>query len=189
MRASYDRSLAAIANGTLFPPVPDANTFINLNLSSRPSFFGCDPKNFSSSHPVPPLIVYVPNAPYTAYSNVSTFTPSYTDAQRNDIIRNGFDSATQGNGTLDAQWPVCVACAVVSRSLSRAGTAAPQACVECFERYCWNGTLDDTDRGVYEPTFKIGDGRSSALSAGMREVVSRQWVLVAVGVVGMVLAV
>ncbi|KAK3394349.1 lysophospholipase [Podospora didyma] len=166
LRASYDRQFSSIANGTLFPPVPDASTFINLNLNSRPAFFGCDVKNFSlsGSQSAPPLVVYIPNAPYTAFSNVSTFDPSYTDAERNDIIRNGFDSATQGNGTLDAQWPTCVACAVLSRSLARTGTAVPSACADCFSRYCWNGTLDSVDKGPYKPTFKIRDGTTKAQS-------------------------
>ncbi|KAK1757381.1 lysophospholipase [Echria macrotheca] len=186
MRATYDRSLSKIANGTLFPPVPDANTFINLGLNQRPTFFGCDPANFSISdkkQTVPPLIVYIPNAPYTAFSNVSTFTPSYSDAQRNDIIRNGFDSATQGNGTLDDKWTVCVACAVLSRSLWRTGTPIPAPCAECFGRYCWNGTVDDVDRGPYLPTFKIGNGTTAANgAAGM----VRSPGMGMVGVVGLV---
>lgn len=167
LRATYDRSLSPIANGTLFPPVPDANTFINLGLNSRPTFFGCNPSNFSlkPSQSVPPLLVYIPNAPYTAHSNVSTFDPSYTNDERNAIIRNGFDAATQGNGTLDAQWPVCVACAVLSRSLWRSGTPVPAACNDCFSRYCWNGTLDTADRGEYLPAFKIGNGTSAVNSS------------------------
>ncbi|KAK3693592.1 lysophospholipase [Podospora appendiculata] len=171
LRASYERSFGTIANGTLFPPVPDANTFINLNLNGRPSFFGCDVANFTlrAGQTAPPLLVYIPNAPYTAMSNVSTFTSSYPDAQRNDIIRNGWDSATQGNGTLDAQWPTCVACAALSRSFSRTGTAVPKACADCFSSYCWNGTIDNTDHGVFEPTFKITNMTTAeATSSGTR---------------------
>ncbi|KAK3945407.1 lysophospholipase catalytic domain-containing protein [Diplogelasinospora grovesii] len=163
MRATYDRSLSPIANGTLFPPVPDANTFINLGLNNRPTFFGCDPNNFTlkDGQRAPPLVVYVPNAPYTAMSNVSTFTLEYSDAQRNDIIQNGLNAGSQGNSTLDAQWPTCVACAILNRSLGRTGTAIPQACKDCFERYCWNGTLDDVDKGPYRPTFKIANGTTT----------------------------
>jgi lysophospholipase len=175
LRASYDRSQSAIANGTLFPPVPDDKTFIALGLNNRPTFFGCDPANFSLSgdRHLPPLLIYLPNAPYTAMSNVTTFTPSYTRAERDAIIRNGYNAATQGNATaaLDAQWPACVACAVLSRSLHRTGTAVPSVCSDCFERYCWNGTTvaaSAAAAGEYEPTFKIrneGPGSEDKASA------------------------
>lgn len=158
LRATYDRVAQPIANGTLFPAVPDANTFINLGLNRRPAFFGCDASNFSlsGSQRPPPLVVYLPNAPYVARSNVSTFDPDYETAQRDAIIQNGYDSATQGNATLDARWPACVACAILSRSMARSGEPAPQACAECFQRYCWNGTLD-TRETSYEPNFIIGN--------------------------------
>lgn len=166
LRATYERSLAPIANGTLFPPVPDANTFINLGLNNRPTFFGCNASNFTNlaqGQVVPPLIVYVPNAPYTTTSNVTTFTPDYPDNQRNDIITNGFNAATQGNGTLDSAWPACVACAALSRSFARTGTEVPSACQDCFTRYCWNGTLSSEEPvGVYAPTLKIGNQSTSS---------------------------
>lgn len=157
LRATYDRThLSSMANGTVFPPVPDANTFINKNLSSRPSFFGCDAANFTTSS-IPPLVVYIPNAPYTAFSNVSTFEPSYPLSQRDEIILNGYNGATQGNGSLDSQWPACVGCAVISRSLWRTGTAVPQVCRDCFSRYCWDGSLDTADIPAdYQPGLKIG---------------------------------
>lgn len=159
LRATYDRSLSPIANGTGFPPVPDANTFINLGLNYRPTFFGCDASNFTNDNSsLPPLIVYIPNAPYTTLSNVSTFDPSYSNDQRNDIILNALNGATQGNGTLDAQWQTCVSCAVLSRSLHRTGTDVPSECTDCFKRYCWDGKLDTAAiKGDYEPAFKIGD--------------------------------
>ncbi|OTA68519.1 lysophospholipase catalytic domain-containing protein [Hypoxylon sp. EC38] len=154
LRATYDRSRTDIANGTAFPAVPSAETFINLGLNQRPTFFGCNTSEFSSStsRHVPPLIVYVPNAPYTAHSNVSTFDPSYSDDERNSIIKNGFNVATMGNGTVDAEWPACVACAVLSRSLERTSTQVSATCQRCFARYCWNGTVDDTPVGSYEPS-------------------------------------
>lgn len=172
LRASYDRSAGDIANGTLFPPVPDANTFVNLGLNNRPTFFGCDASNFTIADPasqaVPPLIVYIPNAPYNVESNVSTFTDSYADDLRNAIILNGLNVATQGNGTVDAEWPACVACAVLSRSFNRTGTAVPDQCASCFERYCWNGTLDTSEPGPYEPAYKLDKDEISVLSAGAR---------------------
>ncbi|KAK4043717.1 lysophospholipase catalytic domain-containing protein [Parachaetomium inaequale] len=196
LRATFDRTHGAIANGTLFPPVPDDKTFISLGLNNRPTFFGCDASNFtlSNSQTVPPLVVYLPNAPYTAMSNVTTFTPSYSLPERDGIIRNGYDAATQGNGTLDAQWTTCVACAVMSRSWTRTGTAVPAACATCFERYCWNGTTAGASVAVvgggggaeYAPTFKIGDGVSGGESAGVRVVVGRSATALVVGLVAAV---
>jgi lysophospholipase len=165
LRATYDRSQTPIANATSFPPVPDVNTMINLGLNLRPTFFGCNASNFSSASP-PPLIVYIPNAPYTALSNVSTFDPSYPASQRDEIIRNAYDGATQGNGTLDQSWPACVACAALSRGFSRTGTVPPAACVACFARYCWNGTLDQREVTSYQPGYIIGQGKT-AESAGV----------------------
>jgi lysophospholipase len=138
--ATYERSLnAIIENGTAFPAIPDQNTFVNLGLNSRPTFFGC---NASNTTGLAPLIVYIPNGPYITQSNVSTFDDAYNNTQRNFIIKNGYDAATLGNGTLDRQWPVCVACAVLSRSFFKTGTNVPSACTACFLRYCWNGTTN-----------------------------------------------
>ncbi|KAH6672509.1 lysophospholipase catalytic domain-containing protein [Halenospora varia] len=161
--ATYQRSLnATIENGTAFPAIPDQNTFVNLGLNTRPTFFGCNASNMTGDAP---LIVYVPNAPYIYHSNVSTFDPSYNNTERNAIIQNGFDVATMGNGTLDSQWPTCMACAVLSRSLTRTGTAVPAACQTCFTRYCWNGTVASQTPGVYEPGFKLAEIKVSAASS------------------------
>ncbi|KAH8199363.1 hypothetical protein TruAng_006495 [Truncatella angustata] len=159
LRATYERSLSPIANSTLFPAIPDAETFINMGLNKRPTFFGCDTTNFtlSKDQSPPPLIVYIPNAPYVAASNVSTFDPSYKTGQRDAIILNGYNAATQGNGTLDSEWRVCVGCAMVLRSMDRAQEQLPGACASCFRRYCWNGTLDHRPVTAYEPGYIIGN--------------------------------
>ncbi|KAI1209692.1 lysophospholipase catalytic domain-containing protein [Annulohypoxylon truncatum] len=166
LRATYDRSKTDIANGTAFPAVPDAETFINLELNKRPTFFGCNTSEFANASHIPPLIVYVPNAPYTTSSNVSTFDPSYSDEQRNSIIKNGFNVATMGNGTVDSEWTACVACAVLSRSLERTGTTVSATCQRCFSRYCWNGTTDSTPVSSYEPAPILQfDAQSLGISA------------------------
>lgn len=162
--ATYQRSLNnTIQNNTAFPSIPDANTFVNLGLNTRPTFFGCNASNMTGDSP---LIVYIPNAPYVFHSNVSTFDPSYDRADKIAIIENGYDVATMGNGTLDKEWPTCMACAVLSRSLMRTGTAVPAACNTCFDRYCWNGTTDSSTPGNYTPAFKIAE-LSAASSMGV----------------------
>lgn len=178
LRATYERSLSTqMSNGTLFPPVPDDHTFVNLGLNNHPTFFGCDVSNFSlaAGQTAPPLLVYLPNAPYTTESNVSTFDPSYSIPQRNDIIKNGLNAGSQANGTLDSEWPACVACAALSRSLTRTGTAVPSGCQACFQRYCWNGTVDTTDRGAYEPAFKVGDQTTASSSAAATVALDKLW--------------
>lgn len=148
--ATYERTFLPISNGTSFPSIPDQNTFVNLGLNIRPTFFGCNADNTSSQTP---LIVYLPNTLYSYLSNVSTYTLEYTDSERNYIINNGWDVATRGNGSLDSKWPTCVGCAILSRSLNRTGTAVPEVCTQCFETYCWNGTTNSTTPSYFEPTY------------------------------------
>jgi hypothetical protein len=107
--ATYERSINAtgIENGTAFPHIPDQNTFVNLGLNKRPTFFGCNSGNMSGPSP---LIVYLPNSPYIYNSNVTTFDPSYNNTERNAIVQNGYDVATMANGTTDSQWPTCGLC-------------------------------------------------------------------------------
>ncbi|CAD6448254.1 55ff87e9-d5ce-433a-ba09-a7312001b0ba [Sclerotinia trifoliorum] len=148
--ATWERSQnETIANGTAFPSVPGQNTFVNLGLNKRPSFFGCDPSNSTGQTP---LIVYIPNAPYIYHSNVSTFDPEYTNKERNLIIRNGYEVATMANGTIDPDWPTCLGCAIISRSLHKTNTSVPDACTTCFNKYCWNGTLN-TSEVNYDPAY------------------------------------
>ncbi|KAL1959676.1 hypothetical protein VTO42DRAFT_1262 [Malbranchea cinnamomea] len=154
--ATYQRSLnsTGIANGTAFPAIPDQNTFVNLGLNNRPTFFGCDSSNMTGPSP---LVVYIPNAPYVAWSNVSTFTLAYPEDQRNHIIQNGYEVATMGNATRDEDWPTCVGCAILSRSFERTGTNVPDACRQCFDRYCWDGTVNSTAPAPYSPDMILAE--------------------------------
>lgn len=146
--ATYERSRNKISNGTSFPAVPDINTFLNLGLNARPTFFGCNSSNTTGPTP---LVVYIPNAPYVYLSNVSTFDPAYNNSERDAIVANGYAVATLGNGTVDSQWPACVGCAILSRSLGRTKTSVPEVCQQCFNRYCWNGTVNSTSPAPYQP--------------------------------------
>ncbi|KAF5017221.1 hypothetical protein F66182_10874 [Fusarium sp. NRRL 66182] len=151
--ATYERSLENISKGSSFPPVPGKNTFLNLGLNTRPTFFGCNSTNMTEPSP---LIVYIPNYPYVYASNISTFQMTINASQLSAIIENGYAVATMLNGTRDEDWPVCVGCAMLSRSFDRTNTTVPDKCRECFTNYCWNGTIDDRDPGVYEPSY-IGE--------------------------------
>lgn len=154
--ATYQRSQAGTSpQNNEFPQVPDQNTFVNLGLNRNPTFFGCDTDSRNVSGP---LIVYIPNAPYTYQSNFTTFDLEYSDTERDDIILNGYNVATRGNGTVDSDWPACVGCAILARSLVRTGTEFPSKCVDCFARYCWNGTTNSTLPSTYEPEQIIESG-------------------------------
>ncbi|KAF5026368.1 hypothetical protein F66182_1576 [Fusarium sp. NRRL 66182] len=154
--ATYERSEGGISTqNSEFPKVPDQNTFVNLGLNKRPAFFGCD---IDSKSVTGPLIVYLPNAPYTYLSNFTTFDLEYSDDERDKIIQNGYNVATMGNGTVDPDWPACVGCAVLARSFTRTGTDMPSKCVDCFSRYCWNGTENSSTPNSYEPEQIITSG-------------------------------
>ena len=150
--ATYERSLnsTGIGNGTAFPSVPDKSTFINMGLNTRPTFFGCNSSNMTGPAP---LVVYLPNYPYTTFSNKSTFKLEYNLTERDDVIANGYNVVTVGNGTRAgyADWSACVGCAVLSRSFDRTGTEVPLICTQCFKKYCWDGTRNSTEPAPYEP--------------------------------------
>lgn len=161
--ATYERSLnsTGIGNGTSFPVVPDQNTFVNLGLNTRPTFFGCNSSNTTGPTP---LVVYLPNTPYTTLSNETTFTLSRDDNRRDDIINNGYEIATMANSTRDGNWTTCVGCAILSRSFERTGTTLPDICTQCFTNYCWNGTTDSREPGSFEPSVLIEDADSAAVT-------------------------
>lgn len=166
--ATYERSLnsTGIGNGTVFPSVPDTNTFINLELNTRPTFFGCNSSNLTSPSP---LVVYLPNYPYTTYSNKSTFQLEYNITERDDVISNGYNVATLGNGTRAgySDWSACVGCAILSRSFDRTKTDVPSACTQCFKKYCWDGTRNSTVPALYEPEPVMAKKENSAVKGGV----------------------
>lgn len=149
--ATYERQFLEQGDGTIFPYVPDVNSFRNLNLTARPTFFGCDARNLTSllrnntNQSLvydSPLIVYTANRPFTYWTNTSTFKLSYEDSERNGIIRNGFEVASRMNLTVDADWRSCVACAIIRREQERQGVEQSDQCKRCFQKYCWDGSLD-----------------------------------------------
>jgi lysophospholipase len=150
--ATFERAETNIMNKTSFPFIPGQDTFVALGLNNRPTFFGCNSSNVTSGDNIPPLIVYIPNSPYTFESNTSTFGKlDYSIEDRNAMILNGYNVATQANSTREgaSEWPTCVACAVLSRSMERNGEQVPEACQKCMSTYCWDGKVS----GSSEPYF------------------------------------
>ncbi|KAG0693091.1 lysophospholipase catalytic domain-containing protein [Suillus ampliporus] len=126
-----------------FPPVPtNVSEFIAQNLSTRPTFFGCD------SSTEAPLIIYLANGgpPRDGETPVTNVAPNnVTTEQMQAFLNQTYTIATQGNpanasGAIDPEWPACLACGVVDRARNRSGVERSGTCSSCFERYCWNGS-------------------------------------------------
>ncbi|CUS08268.1 unnamed protein product [Tuber aestivum] len=165
--ATYERAIKGSQNnGTLFPSVPDVNTFINLGLNNRPTFFGCDARNITSdTNKFPPLVVYIPNSPYTFNSNVSTNEMTYSASERDLMIENGYNIVTRGNSSFDQNWPACVGCAIVRREQERKGETQTAQCQKCFKDYCWDGTRNSAVPNDYNPTALVSAKSAAANGA------------------------
>lgn len=174
MVATYERQFAKSINGSGFPYVPDVNTFRSANLTSRPAFFGCDASNLTTlakqsnrnESAIPPLVVYIANRPFSYYSNATTFTMSYDDEAKRGMIQNGFEVASRNNLTLDSDWKVCVACAIIRRSQERLNQTQSDQCKQCFEEYCWDGTYNEDEAGVNFTETGTTDGEESTNTTG-----------------------
>ncbi|PLB46227.1 lysophospholipase Plb1 [Aspergillus steynii IBT 23096] len=177
--ATYERSLnSKINNDTAFPAIPDQNTFVNLGLNTHPTSFGCNSSNITGTGDAP-LIVYIPNSPYTTHFNVSTFDRKYNNTQRDAIIMNEYHVATMGNSTRDSDWSTCVGCAMLSRSFERTNTSVPSICGQCFDRYCWNGKTDSRKPDSYEPKMVLTEQSLTNSAAGLTSPL--QWASLVLG--------
>ncbi|KAG2125810.1 lysophospholipase [Suillus clintonianus] len=126
-----------------FPPVPtNISEFIAQNLSTRPTFFGCD------SSTEAPLLIYLANGgpPRDGETSLTNVAPlNVTTEQMQAFLDQTYMIAMQGNSAdpssaIDPEWPACLACAVVDRARNRTGADRSGICCSCFERYCWNGS-------------------------------------------------
>ena len=133
-----DTAAYAHANGIPFPNVPDQATFINYNFTLFPTFFGCN-----DSIDVP-LVLYIADAPWSAYTNETFLNTAYDTEQINVVFNNTFNTYSYGNNTVDKEWSGCLACAVMLRSLQRMNMTVPEFCNGCWQRHCWNGTWNST---------------------------------------------
>ncbi|KAK7203074.1 phospholipase B [Myxozyma melibiosi] len=151
---TYDRQF--LGNSPAMPYVPDQNTFVNLGLVKQPTFFGCDITNSTSD--TTPLIVYLANYPYTYLTNTSTVNLAYDTSEIEGFITNGYNLATQGNGTVESEWSACVACAIIHREVERRGLSHTDQCQSCMDKHCWDGTVDDSEPSeeLYTPDYIIG---------------------------------
>ncbi|KAF2768147.1 FabD/lysophospholipase-like protein [Teratosphaeria nubilosa] len=132
LTATYNMSLAS--NLTKMPYIPLLSTFATDNMSMQTKFFGCD-------EPDAITIIWIPLVSWVSPNccNLSTFDLEHSYKTTDTLIRNGGLMATQGG---DAEWPVCLACAIMKKASPE---NLPGACEECFQRYCYrNGTATST---------------------------------------------
>lgn len=138
MGVTYERQFVAQGENIAFPYVPDTDTFVSEGFNKRPTFFGCDASNLTDLAYVPPLVVYIPNTEYSFPSNTSTFQLNYETNTTFSMIQNGFEAATMGNMTKDADFLGCVSCAILRRKQEALDIELPTECDKCFTNYCWN---------------------------------------------------
>ncbi|ANB11836.1 Plb1p [Sugiyamaella lignohabitans] len=193
--ASFQRQFGNESNNTIFPYVPDTNTFINNGYTKRPTFFGCNATNLTSlfndsqstqDHFVPPLIIYIANFAHSYFSNTSTFKMSYETDEVAGMIENGYNVVTQQNGTIDSDWPACVGCAIIKRELDRRGQSPTDQCQQCFDKYCWDSAVDNQAVNIsgenFAPTLSVANHTSSASVATAGSVFTTSlYVICAVG--------
>lgn len=113
------------------------------------------------------MIIYLPNTDPTGTTNTTTGQLVYPNAQASKILDTSFALTTRGiptNGTSDAQWPTCLACAVVERTRGTKGVDRTPACESCFGRYCWDETEWVEEKGKVEGK-ESGGGRLRASAA------------------------
>lgn len=184
LTASYDRQFGALGNGTKFPAVPDRNTFVGNNLTARPTWFGCDASNITGTNggTTVPLIVYLANHPVSYFSNTSTFQLSYETDEVEGMITNGYNVATQGNGTLDDTWAACVGCAIIHREVERRNATHTAQCQACLSKYCWDGTVlsQNASEATEDPDIEISSDNTG--EAGILSWKSAQWSIVALAI-------
>jgi lysophospholipase len=160
----HNTYLAANASGLPFPIIPPVNTLQNRNYTLKPTLFGCDANLTTTQSADSPIVLYIANAPYSAYTNY-TWTGgagAFDEAQFNEIFVNSFNQVTQGNGTLDSKWTTCLGCAVVERSLEKVGMLRSRQCEECFAEWCWDGTYNERTPEVLDPSLATEPGLSYA---------------------------
>lgn len=65
----------------------NTNSWVNLGLNTHPTFFGCDTN--ARPNTTTPIVVYIPNYPWSTFSNVSTYQLEWEQNQVDSVFMNG----------------------------------------------------------------------------------------------------
>ncbi|KAJ6017130.1 hypothetical protein N7451_000509 [Penicillium sp. IBT 35674x] len=160
----WDTYNRAKESGLPFPEVPPVSEMLARNYTLKPVLFGCDTNLTTTRDATSPIVAYFANSPYSWYSNYSWATGNMSYTEFDGILENSFNLLTQGNGTLNKSWVVCLGCAAIDRSLLRMNIKRPQACEECFQEHCWDGSITEgiSDDFVLDPTLALNQSLSYA---------------------------
>lgn len=143
---TYLRQFSAVGRNIMFPPVPSNTEFLAQGLTQKQVFFGCYASELDSivnAHKDLgikgtdiPLLVYTPNRAFSYSSNIDTYQLQYLLVQRNSMIDNGFNIASNIG---QDDYRKCVGCAIIRRTQERKGIQQSDECKACFDKYCWRG--------------------------------------------------
>ncbi|PWY77487.1 lysophospholipase [Aspergillus heteromorphus CBS 117.55] len=153
----YDAYVHARSHGLPFPEVPPVRELLARNYTLKPVLFGCDTNLTTTRDATSPIVAYFANSPYSWYTNFSWATTSMSGDEVYGVTQNSFNLVTQGNSTLDSTWVDCLGCAAIERSLARVGMQRSEACDQCFQEHCWDGTLTTgvPDDFVLDPSLAL----------------------------------
>lgn len=165
LTTTYERQFTSQGDGIAFPHVPGPEIFELLPLNKQPTFFGCDAGNLTDLEYIPPLVVYIPNSPYSFNSNQSTLKLSYSGQERLSMIKNGFEITTRGNLTQDPGFAGCIACAIMRRQQENINATLPQECQECFANYCWTGEVTSSNMSLPDGSSSYNNTSSTHLTS------------------------
>ncbi|KAG5367708.1 Lysophospholipase 1 [Yarrowia sp. C11] len=124
----------------IFPQIPDRETFLNDNLTTKPVFFGCNItslKQYDNSDRYSPVIIYIPMMNISYLSNFSTEKLLYSHEESLGTVNNGYNMMTRTNLTDDENWGKCLGCVSILREMQRLNETV-DGCESCFSDYCYN---------------------------------------------------
>ncbi|OLL26825.1 Lysophospholipase 1, partial [Neolecta irregularis DAH-3] len=133
-----------------YPKVPETEAeYEDYGYKSQPALFGCYEKGV-------PMVLNIPNAPWSTQSNYSTFDLVYSKDRVRAAIDNGWNMMTQAG---DPKFGKTVACAAIYRSSQRLGIPQTEECQSLFKKWCYSPGSKPAHADPYPPNkyYKTGE--------------------------------
>ncbi|EGG08922.1 uncharacterized protein MELLADRAFT_84371 [Melampsora larici-populina 98AG31] len=151
--ATFTRVTSVLPKGSAsFPPIPtNPQEWLEKGYATRPTFFGCSSPSRTGNGGYP-LVVYLPNSPFSqsttgSFTNTSTLKLRYTDEETTTFLASATSVTTSPvlDGSIDQEWPTCLSCAMLERARNRLTNKVPRSdiCKQCFQRYCYPDGVDE----------------------------------------------